>query len=424
MKWPRGIHPVKAQKLLTTLNELKRTFRKSRNLNILLASIIVVNLGFGILAPIMPKFATNNLNMDEATLGFAYSLYSLAYIIGLLPAGLVSDRIGCKFCISSGVLIFGVTTYLMIHAQNSLEFGILRTLEGFGASLVSPTVFALTVNLAPKENKAVVLGALGTAESIGALGGPGIGGLLAANLGIYSPFYVTAAISVCCAVLVLTIDDSHAEHVARSKPARFSMKKWREGIRCNRIVVALTFRGFIMGIVTALWDLGLILFWYSRIHMNETEVGVLLTIGAIVSAIAIIPFGTCSDRYGRRGLILAGGLAMSVGVGLNIIAFDFWSVCIFVIIAELGTAMSNPSIGATFADLIENGKMGSMMGTYLMVKGIGTVFGFSALGLLFVGVGPEIPLLTCCIAIAAATLIVFLFVPETHTRSISPERTL
>ncbi len=83
----------------------------SRDFSILMLSLAVVSLGFGILTPIMPDFALQNLNMDAAQLGTTYALFALSFALGMIPAGYLADRVGRKPVIIAGTLTFALTTH-------------------------------------------------------------------------------------------------------------------------------------------------------------------------------------------------------------------------------------------------------------------------------------------------------------------------
>jgi len=146
----------------------------SRDFSILMLSLAVVSLGFGILSPIMPKFAEQNLNMDAAQLGTTYSLFALSFALGMIPAGYLADRVGRKPVIIAGTLTFALTTYALVLISTSWQFAILRVLEGLGAALVTPAAFALTIDLVPENKRGVAMGAEATAQLLGGFGGPAV----------------------------------------------------------------------------------------------------------------------------------------------------------------------------------------------------------------------------------------------------------
>jgi len=384
----------------------------SRDFSILMLSLAVVSLGFGILSPIMPKFAEQNLNMDAAQLGTTYSLFAVSFALGMIPAGYLADRVGRKPMIMAGTLTFALTTYALVLISTSWQFAILRVLEGLGAALVTPAAFALTIDLVPPGKRGIAMGAEGTAQLLGGFGGPAVGGILAGQVGFYYPFYIAAGLAAVCAGVVFLIREP-GTHIADEKSSVLAMfGAWKRNFQQNKALAAVTTRGFVMGIVQGLWNLGLILYWYDRLKMTETDVGIAVSIELLAMLLATLPFGAMSDKHGRRPFILIGGALMVGGLLLNVWVREIWQVFVLSAIAGFGGAMSNPSVGAMLADVMLPAERGRVMGAYQMIQGFGNIVGFFALGYIYEVVSPEAPIILCSIALALATLIIAVFVHE------------
>jgi ACDE family multidrug resistance protein len=305
-----------------------------------------------------------------------------------------------------------LTTYALVLISTSWQFAILRILEGLGAALVTPAAFALTIDLVPENKRGVAMGAEGTAQLLGGFGGPGLGGILAGQLGFYSPFYIAAGLAAVCAGVVFLIREPRV-HMADEKSSVLAMfGAWKRNFQQNKALAAVTTRGFVMGIVQGLWNLGLILYWYDRLSMTETEVGIAISIELLAMLLATLPFGAMSDKHGRRPFILIGGTLMVGGLLLNVWVRDVWQVFVLSAIAGFGGAMSNPSVGAMLADVMLPSERGRVMGAYQMIQGFGNIVGFFALGYIYEVVSPEAPIILCSIALAFATLIIAVFVHE------------
>lgn len=393
---------------------IRETFALSRDFAVLVFALIVVSLGFGLLGPLMPTFRII-LGMSEAELGAAYSLFAFAFVFALPPAGLLADKVGRKRMIVSGVLLFGVTTLALVLITEPYQFALLRILEGVGAAMVTPAAFALTLDIVPEGKRGVAMGAEGTAQLLGGLAGPALGGLIAGEIGFYIPFYFAAVLAVVCAVIVSFIREPK---VHRSPGERITMttmfSAWRRNAAEKNALLPLTARGFVMGIVQGLWALGLIMFWEDKLDMTHTEVGIALSLGMASMAIGTIPFGIMSDKYGRKRFIIIGGAIMAGGLVPMAFVTEVWEVYALVAFSEFGAAVSNPSVGAMLGDVINRKERGRVMGAYQTVQGVGNIVGFSALGLMYERISPRAPILSCAGALAAATLIIALFVDETH----------
>jgi MFS family permease len=389
----------------------------SRDFSILLLALAVGGLGFGILAPIMPVYAQEVLGTDASGLGFAYALFAVAFAGFMLPAGYWADKIGRKPMIAGGLALFGVTTLALAFITDIYQFAALRILEGIGAAMEVPAAFALVVDLVPESKRGIAMGAEGTAQLIGALSGPAVGGFIAGQLSYNYAFYIAAALALVCSLLVLQIRAPKVSKAGEMQSILEIFRAWRRNASNNRALRAVTGRGFVMGIVQGLWNLGLIVYWNDRIGMTETEIGVAMTIGVVMMMVGTLPFGAMSDARGRRPFILLGGSLMVTGLFFNVVATNVWQVFLLVAISDFGAAMSNPAVGAMLADVMTKDERGRVMGAYQMIQGIGNIIGFAALGWVYDNISPETPIILCSVALAVATLIIAAFVEETHVVS-------
>lgn len=397
--------------IIPRLRKAKSTFLISRDFGILVAAIMVVSLGFGLLAPIIPDLA-RKLGISDAEMGGIFALFAVTYVLAMPPSGYLTDRIGRKAMLISGIAIFGATTLLLAFITDALQFAAVRALEGVGAAMTAPSAFALVVDLVPEDKRATAMGVEGTAQLIGVFMGPAVGGFIAGEINFYYPFYVGGALAFVCLAIVYTIHEPKTTR-PREHPSLLTMfGAWRRNMEHDRNLVALTTRGLVMGIVQGLWNLGLILFWYDRISMSYTEVGIAISVGTAVMAAGTLYFGTLADKYGRIPFILMGGAIMAAGLGVMSVAQTVLHVYILVAIMDFGAAMSNPAVGALLADTMLKEERGRVMGAYQTVQGIGSIIGFTALGVAYEMISPEAPILMCTVALAIATLIIALFVRE------------
>lgn len=390
---------------------LKSSLFLSRDFSVLVIALMVVSLGFGLLAPIIPDLA-RRLNISDGEMGGIFALFAVAYVLAMPPSGYLTDRVGRKTMLISGIAVFGVTTLLLAFITDAFQFAALRALEGVGAAMTAPSAFALVVDLVPEEKRATAMGVEGTAQVLGVLGGPAVGGFVAGEINFYYPFYVGAALSFLCCIIVYMVKEPPVK-VTHEHPSLLTMfGAWKRNMEQNRKLIALTARGLVMGIVQGLWNLGLILFWYDRIGMSYTEVGIAITIGTAVMASGTIYFGTLADRHGKIPFIIAGGALMASGLGVMALAQTVVHVYLLMVVMDLGAAMSNPSVGALLADVMLKEERGRVMGAYQTVQGIGNIIGFTALGVAYEAISPEAPMIMCSAALVLATIIVALFVRE------------
>jgi MFS transporter, DHA1 family, tetracycline resistance protein len=110
--------------------------KQKRALFLIFLTVFIDLLGFGILIPILPAFATIELGVDEAAIGIAIAVYSLFQFFFNPVFGSLSDKYGRKPIIvftlllnAAGYVIFAFTdTYLLLIIS--------RIVAGIGGSSI------------------------------------------------------------------------------------------------------------------------------------------------------------------------------------------------------------------------------------------------------------------------------------------------
>jgi MFS family permease len=92
--------------------------------------------------------------------------------------------------------------------------------------------------------------------------------------------------------------------------------------------------------------------------------------------------GALSDRWGRKGLIVAGMAMQTVGIGFVVTgrSFGAWTVGVFLL--GLGTAMVYPTLLAAISDVAYPTWRGSAVGVYRLWRDLGYAIGALLAGLL------------------------------------------
>ena len=107
-----------------------------------------------------------------------YVLFYIVYTICIIPAGILSDRIGRKSVLVAGYLIFAITSFGLIYTSNIHSILLFFVIYGIFYAMIDGVQRAFVVDLAPKHLKATALGTFHTAIGLVALPGGFIAGLL------------------------------------------------------------------------------------------------------------------------------------------------------------------------------------------------------------------------------------------------------
>jgi len=178
-------------------------------------------MGFGAILPYLPVFLREETRASMLLIGVVAAGYSLGTFLFSPPLGRLSDTVGRKPVIISGVLIYAVSTFLFMTTRTAEWFVLFRFLEGVGAAAVTPVGQALLADISPPAERSRAYGWLTSSQFGGLVFGPALavplyslggGGVW----GFYSIFIFGSAASVLTAV-ALAIALREPAHVTRRR---------------------------------------------------------------------------------------------------------------------------------------------------------------------------------------------------------------
>jgi EmrB/QacA subfamily drug resistance transporter len=143
----------------------------------------------------LPSIGTE-FAMDAASLAWVATVYLLTLAIFLVPFGRVADIYGRKRIFTYGAIFFAFTSFLISLSFSSTSIVAFRTLQGFSASLITVTGFAILTSAYPPRERGKVLGIGVAAVYLGLSIGPFLGGLLTQYVGWRSIFYVNVPLGI------------------------------------------------------------------------------------------------------------------------------------------------------------------------------------------------------------------------------------
>lgn len=327
------------------------------------------------IAPLIPRLA-EIFAVSAQEIGFVVPAYMLAYALGALFYGVLSDRFGRWPMIRLSLLIFIVCTALTTTAQTAAQMSFWRLLTGLGASGVIPLTFALIGDLFPYAQRGAKLGLVFAAMEGGMAGGSAGGAILEPFVGWRFLFWGTATATA----LVLWRLRKYGALFDDQKVAQLpSIATVFAGYRS----VLSNFRGFrTYGYV--LWNgiyhsgvytwLGF--YMVQRYDMDALRIG-LTILGYGIPGLIFSPLiGKAVDRWGRRWLI-APGLAMAALAGLAMIAqIPPIATTSAILILSLGYDFTQPLFVGIVTDLGDGHSLGQTMG--LKVFTLFTGFGIGS----------------------------------------------
>ena len=339
-------------------------------LNLSFVSALVI-LGFAIISPVLPQYALS-FSVSLAMTGWAVSAYALARLVMDLPAGILGDRFGRKRNMIFGLALVIVSSVFSGFAPTFAWLIIGRVVQGLGSAFYMTSATAWVAQTSAGEYRGRFMSLYSGLVFAGTAFGPAIGGYSAAYLGLSGPFFIYGGLATLSLAATLLLKEPIR---SSSSLPRVSFSDIRAILTngpfllVNSAVFALFFLR--AGVRSTLVPL----FASLNLGLNGQEIGLLLTVPAIVTTLVTLPAGWLSDRIGRRIPIMSCLFLSAVSVVL--IPLLGKSVgALFVVMAFYGFATGlQGSIAAWPADVAPKERLGTAMGLYRSIGDVGFVFG-------------------------------------------------
>jgi len=173
-----------------------------------------------------------------ATLQWTVSAYSIAFGAGILTAAALGDRFGRRRVYVCGLALFATASAACAVAPNAAALVGFRTVQGIGASIVTPLGLTLLTSAFPAARRGAAVGIWGGVAGLGVACGPLLGGAITQGLSWHWIFWVNVPIGAVAAV-------GAATRLSESKGARARLDL--PGLALVSGAVALLILGLVRG---------------------------------------------------------------------------------------------------------------------------------------------------------------------------------
>jgi MFS family permease len=117
--------------------------------------------------------------------------------------------------------------------------------------------------------------------------------------------------------------------------------------------------------------------YFALLGFSPVKIGLLLSVGTLISALKNIIFGYLCDRYGRKPFLLLGGLLSSIRFGLFAVTTDFWLLAIAQGLGAMGEGVGagQPVVSGYITDKTEALERPNVYRTLAITNSLGTTIG-------------------------------------------------
>src|SRR5260370_8310067 len=161
----------------------------------LLLAAFVINLDITIVNVSIPALV-RQLHASNSQLQWVVDAYNLLFAGLLLAAGSLSDRLGRKGFLLTGLLVFGAASFAGGLTNTAGQLIVARCFMGLGAAMIFPTTLSLISNVyTERAERAKAIGLWGATVGIAVALGPIVGGWLLEQFGWSSVFFAMAPVA-------------------------------------------------------------------------------------------------------------------------------------------------------------------------------------------------------------------------------------
>ena len=332
---------------------------KLNRIFLVLLSLFVVMLGYGILLPILPYYTErlalkDNLDTDLINfhVGMLTSIYPFFQLVFVIVWGRLSDKYGRKPIILVGLIGF-ITMNLLTGLATSLTMlYVARIIGGIFTSSVIPVSNAYLSDITSEKRRTKIMAWSGVAISSGVIFGPVLGGLLSQtnvhlkySFGVFHfdrfsvPFFFAAVLGLIVLFVILKwLKNTAIVTKIREKTIKFNFT-------FSNYFIILLLLSFVMQFVVTLFETVFSIYGKDELAFNSSQVGIGFMLCGSVMAVLQPVFATYGEKIMTSKQQITLGLVIT---GLSLIVFPFLrnelSVYGMIILFASGGAMVTPNL--------------------------------------------------------------------------------
>ncbi|MBN2230171.1 MAG: MFS transporter, partial [Candidatus Thorarchaeota archaeon] len=214
----------------------------------------------------------------------------------------------------------------------------------------------------------------------GSIFGPTFGGVLADMFDIRMPFFAYALITGLGIIPTLVLPNLAN---SQTEIPSFNLKQIQQDVRqviASPSFLSVTFAIFTLFFLrTGIRSTLVPLFAANNLGLTSGDIGLVLTFGAIATALTMTPIGSISDRIGRKRPLAACLVLSAVSILFIHSATDILTLSVIMMVYGAVVGLSGPS-AAYVTDVSPPDKLEISMGVYRMISDSGFFVGPLLLG--------------------------------------------
>jgi len=378
--------------------------RSRSPLLVIFLTIFLDLLGFGLVIPLLPFFATD-LGASGFEVGVVMTAYSGMQFIFAPMWGRLSDRVGRRPVLLISIAGNVAAMLLFAFSTNLVVFFLARAFAGMANANIG-TAQAYIADVTPPEQRTKGMGLVGAAFGLGFVLGPAIGGILA-GYSYAAPAFAAAGLSLLNLVLAYFILPESLPPEAR-EAAKLRRGSRLEAFKASLSHPFLPFLFLLFFLVTVGFsqlETTFALFTQARFDWDARTNGYLFAfIGVVLALVQGAIVHPLRKKIGEAALLLSGTAYLTIGLLLLPFAHTPTAVVAACAVLAFGNGLSSPALSSLVSKQAPSHAQGRILGVNQSMGSIARVLGPLIGGMAF-EFGIDVPFYVAAAILAGASFV-------------------
>jgi len=364
-------------------------------------------LGLFMVLPLLALYAADLPGATPALVGLALGVYGLTQALLQVPLGWLSDRVGRKAVIVTGLLVFALGSAIAATADSITGIILGRILQGAGA--IASTVMALVSDLTREEQRTKAMAVVGISIGASFMLALVLGPAVAALGGLPTVFWFTALLALSGVGILLGLVPTPA---AAGAPAAFASpaRAFRASFASPRLR-RLNMGVFVLHFVLTASFLVVPRLLEQSLGIDRGRHWMVYLPVLLLSLAGMVPLMMMAERLGRlrQAFLLAIALVAAAVAAIDLLSASpllYGALWLFF----SGFNYLEATLPSLLSKAVDIGGRGAAMGVYSTCQFLGAFAGGGGGGWLLQHVGPD-ALTGACLLLAAAWGLVVMWAP-------------
>ena len=351
---------------------------KAHTTQLLIISMLFLLFGvvIGAVITVHPLYLEQFLEAPELV-GLVAALSSLSGMLFSLPTGILADRYSRKRLLTASFLLLAAV--LLAFFLNTSLYALIVLQLLFGMAMAPAWVIseAVVKEISPSGQRGEFRSVYGTFANAGLFIGPVIGGVLADQFALRTPYIFAVVLLLASLTFIIKLSDNAGQStrvadrfVSHNDDLRALLTEFRQQ---RELIVLELCTAALFFWYSARWVFGPL--FLERLGYSPFIIGLWIAVSASPYLFFQIPLGRLADWSGKTRLICLGFVIAAIFVIPLGFLQSLPSLFVTIFVISLGTTLVEPLIEARVTDIVPQERYGAYAGIFEFAKTFGVMLG-------------------------------------------------